>query len=126
MDHIDIIKSKLLLSDIVGKKVRLITRGDSFVGLCPFHNEKTPSFSVSNVKGLYYCFGCLAHGDAFEFISQTEGLSFKEALEKLASVAGVELPKNLSFAKENDKLFSALNLAANWFTQKNQGVVDYL
>ncbi|QJT93990.1 DNA primase [Wolbachia endosymbiont of Diaphorina citri] len=126
MDHIDIIKSKLLLSDIVGKKVRLIKRGDSFVGLCPFHNEKTPSFSVSNIKGLYYCFGCSAHGDAFEFISQTEGLSFKEALEKLASLAGIELPKNLSFAKENDKLFSALNLAANWFTQKNQGVVDYL
>uniref|UniRef100_A0A3B0J6Z1 DNA primase n=1 Tax=Wolbachia endosymbiont of Aleurodicus dispersus TaxID=1288877 RepID=A0A3B0J6Z1_9RICK len=126
MDHIDIIKSKLLLSDIVGKKVRLIKRGDSFVGLCPFHNEKTPSFSVSNIKGLYYCFGCSAHGDAFEFISQTEGLSFKEALERLASVAGVELPKNLSFDKENDKLFSALNLAANWFTQKNQGVVDYL
>ncbi|OAB80990.1 DNA primase [Wolbachia endosymbiont of Laodelphax striatellus] len=126
MDHIDIIKSKLLLSDIVGKKVRLIKRGDSFVGLCPFHNEKTPSFSVSNIKGLYYCFGCSAHGDAFEFISQTEGLSFKEALERLASVAGVELPKNLSFAKENDKLFSTLNLAANWFTQKNQGIVDYL
>ncbi|QEK89920.1 DNA primase [Wolbachia endosymbiont of Chrysomya megacephala] len=126
MDHIDIIKSKLLLSDIVGKKVRLIKRGDSFVGLCPFHNEKTPSFSVSNVKGLYYCFGCSAHGDAFEFISQTEGLSFKEALEKLSSVAGVELPKNLSFAKENDKLFSALNLAASWFAQKNRGVMAYL
>ncbi|WP_419214964.1 DNA primase [Wolbachia endosymbiont of Rhagoletis cingulata] len=126
MDHIDIIKSKLLLSDIVGKKVRLIKRGDSFVGLCPFHNEKTPSFSVSNVKGLYYCFGCSAHGDAFEFISQTEGLSFKEALEKLASVAGVELPKNLSFDKENDKLFSALNLAASWFAQKNRGVMAYL
>lgn len=126
MDHIDIIKSKLLLSDIVGKKVRLIKRGDSFVGLCPFHNEKTPSFSVSNVKGLYYCFGCSAHGDAFEFISQTEGLSFKEALEKLASFAGVELPKNLSFAKENHKLFSALNLAANWFAQKNRGVMAYL
>ncbi|WP_265030446.1 DNA primase [Wolbachia endosymbiont (group B) of Athalia cordata] len=126
MDHIDIIKSKLLLSDIVGKKVRLIKRGDSFVGLCPFHNEKTPSFSVSNIKGLYYCFGCSAHGDVFEFISQTEGLSFKEALEKLASVAGVELPKNLSFAKENDKLFSALNLAASWFAQKNRGVMAYL
>ncbi|WP_349968227.1 DNA primase [Wolbachia endosymbiont of Armadillidium arcangelii] len=126
MDHIDIIKSKLLLSDIVGKKVRLIKRGDSFVGLCPFHNEKTPSFSVSNTKGLYYCFGCSAHGDAFEFISQTEGLSFKEALEKLASIAGVELPQNLSVAKESDKLFSTLNLAANWFAQKNQGVVDYL
>lgn len=126
MDHIDIIKSKLLLSDIVGKKVRLIKRGDSFVGLCPFHNEKTPSFSVSNTKGLYYCFGCSASGDVFEFISQTEGLSFKEALEKLASVTGVELPKNLSITKENNKLFLALDLAANWFAQKNQSVVDYL
>nr|WP_240991873.1 DNA primase [Wolbachia endosymbiont of Glossina morsitans morsitans] len=126
MDHIDIIKSKLLLSDIVGKKVRLIKRGDSFVGLCPFHNEKTPSFSVSNTKGLYYCFGCSASGDVFEFISQTEGLSFKEALEKLASVTGVELPKNLSITKGNNKLFLALDLAANWFAQKNQSVVDYL
>lgn len=126
MDHIDIIKSKLLLSDIVGKKVRLIKRGDSFVGLCPFHNEKTPSFSVSNTKGLYYCFGCSASGDAFEFISQTEGLSFKEALERLASVTGVELPKSLSITKGDNKLFLALDLAANWFAQKNQGVVDYL
>ncbi|NSX83592.1 DNA primase [Wolbachia endosymbiont of Atemnus politus] len=126
MDYIDIIKSRLLLSDIVGKKVRLIKRGDSFVGLCPFHNEKTPSFSVSNTKGLYYCFGCSAHGDVFEFISQTEGLSFKEALERLASVTGVELPKNLGAAGESNKLFSTLNLAANWFAQKNQGVVDYL
>uniref|UniRef100_A0AAU7YJY1 DNA primase n=1 Tax=Wolbachia endosymbiont of Oeneis ivallda TaxID=3171168 RepID=A0AAU7YJY1_9RICK len=126
MDHIDIIKSKLLLSDIVGKKVRLIKRGDSFVGLCPFHNEKTPSFSVSNVKGLYYCFGCSAHGDAFEFISQTEGLSFKEALEKLASVAGVELPKDPNITKESDKLFSTLDLAASWFAQKNRGVMAYL
>lgn len=126
MDHIDIIKSKLLLSDIVGKKVRLIKRGDNFVGLCPFHNEKTPSFSVSNTKGLYYCFGCSASGDAFEFISQTEGLSFKEALERLASVTGVELPKSLSITKGDNKLFLALDLAANWFAQKNQGVVDYL
>ncbi|WCR58117.1 DNA primase [Wolbachia endosymbiont of Ctenocephalides felis wCfeJ] len=126
MDHIDIIKSRLLLSDIVGKKVRLIKRGNSFVGLCPFHNEKTPSFSVSDTKGLYYCFGCSAHGDVFEFISQTEGLSFKEALERLASATGVELPKNLNITKESDKLFSTLSLAANWFVQKKQGVTDYL
>jgi DNA primase len=126
MDHIDIIKSKLLLSDIVGKKVRLTKRGDSFLGLCPFHHEKTPSFSVSNTKGLYYCFGCSAYGDAFEFISQTEGLNFKEAVERLAPIAGVELPKDLSITKENDKLFSTLNLATNWFSQKKQSVLNYL
>ncbi|MDR2978512.1 MAG: DNA primase [Rickettsiales bacterium] len=126
MDYIDIIKSRLLLSDIVGKKVRLTKSGDNFVGLCPFHNEKTPSFFVSNTRGSYHCFSCSAHGDVFEFISQTEGLSFKEALERLASVVGVELPKNLNITKESDKLFSTLNLAANWFVQKNQGVIDYL
>ncbi|WCR54098.1 MAG: DNA primase [Wolbachia endosymbiont of Ctenocephalides orientis wCori] len=129
MDHIDIIKSKLLLSDIVGKKTRLIKRGDSFVGLCPFHHEKTPSFSVSNTKGLYYCFGCSAYGDAFEFISKTEGLSFKEAVERLALATGVELPKKLHIAREESKIFSALDLAANWFAQKlyeNRGVIDYL
>ncbi|WP_168464869.1 DNA primase [Wolbachia endosymbiont of Ctenocephalides felis wCfeT] len=125
MDYIDIIKSKLSLSDLVGKKVRLVKRGDSFIGLCPFHNEKTPSFSVSNTKGLYYCFGCSAYGDAFEFISRTEGLSFKEAVEKLAPIAGVELPQNLNL-REDNKLFSALNLAASWFSQKNHGVMEYL
>ncbi|MGL9681614.1 MAG: DNA primase [Wolbachia sp.] len=126
MDCIDIIKSRLLLSDIVGKKVRLTKSGDNFVGLCPFHNEKTPSFFVSNIRGSYHCFGCSAHGDVFEFISQTDGLSFIEALEMLASVACAELPKNLNIINESDKLFSTLNLAANWFVQKNQGVIDYL
>ncbi|AAW70785.1 DNA primase [Wolbachia endosymbiont of Brugia malayi] len=126
MDYIDIIKSRLLLSDIVGKKVRLTKRGDSFVGFCPFHSEKTPSFLVSNTKGSYHCFGCSAHGDVFNFISQTEGLSFKEALERLASVVGVELPKTLNLAKENGELFSTLNLAASWFVQKNQGIIAYL
>jgi DNA primase len=126
MDYIDIIKSKLLLSDIVGKKVRLTKRGDSFVGLCPFHHEKTPSFSVTNTKGLYYCFGCSAYGDVFEFVSQTEGLSFKDAVTRLASVAGVELPQNLNVKKEDNKLFLALDLATNWFLQRNQEVVNYL
>ncbi|WP_264686451.1 MULTISPECIES: DNA primase [unclassified Wolbachia] len=126
MDHIDIIKSKLLLSDIVGKKVRLIKRGNNFVGLCPFHNEKTPSFFVSDTEGFYYCFGCSAHGDVFEFISQTEGLNFQEALERLASVTGVELPENSDATEENDTLFSTLDLAASWFVQKNRGVMAYL
>lgn len=129
MDHIDIIKSKVLLSDIIGKKVRLVKRGDNFVGLCPFHHEKTPSFSVSNAKGLYYCFGCSAYGDAFEFISQTEGLSFKEAVERLASATGVELPQNLHVTKKENKIFAALDSAAKWFVQKlyeSGDVADYL
>ncbi|QKX02912.1 DNA primase [Wolbachia endosymbiont of Litomosoides sigmodontis] len=126
MGYIDVIKSRLLLSDIVCKKVKLTKRGNNFIGLCPFHNEKTPSFSVSNTKGSYYCFGCSAHGDIFNFISQTEGLSFKEALEKLASVVGVELPKNRNVTEKNSKFLSTLNLATSWFIQKNKGVIVYL
>ncbi|QKX01694.1 DNA primase [Wolbachia endosymbiont of Cruorifilaria tuberocauda] len=129
MDYIDTIKSRLLLSDIVGNKVKLKKRGDNFIGLCPFHNEKTPSFFVNDTKGLYYCFGCSAHGDVFEFISQTEGLSFKEALEKLMLITDIELPRNFSVAKfmKSNKLFLALNLATNWFVQKSHGkILDYL
>ncbi|MDG7056254.1 MAG: DNA primase [Wolbachia endosymbiont of Meromenopon meropis] len=126
MSCTDIIKSKLLLSDIIGKKIKLRKSGDNFIGLCPFHKEKTPSFFVNDNKRMYNCFGCSAHGDVFEFISKTEGLSFKETLEMLASIADVELPKNLNIVKKNDKLFSTMSLATNWFVQKKQAVIDYL
>lgn len=126
MNYVDIIKSRLLLSEIVSKKVKLTKRGDNFLGLCPFHHEKTPSFSVTNAKGLYYCFGCSAHGDVFEFVSQTEGLSFKDTIKKLAQLTGVELPQNPEMSKKDNKLFLALEFAANWFFQKNQEVANYL
>ncbi|MCV3769410.1 MAG: DNA primase [Wolbachia pipientis] len=127
-DCINTIKSRLLLSNIVSKKVKLVKRGDSFVGLCPFHNEKTPSFFVNDIKGLYYCFGCLAYGDVFEFIIRTESLNFKEVLKKLALVTGIELPKDLNTTKseKNRKRSSALNLATNWFVQKNYEVISHL
>ncbi|OEY86542.1 DNA primase [Wolbachia pipientis] len=125
MDYINLIKSRLLLSDVVSQKVKLIRRGNNFVGLCPFHREKTPSFSVTDTKGLYYCFGCSAHGDIFEFISQTEGLNFKDAVQRLASIAGVELPKK-TYVDTHNKFFSILELAANWFTQNNRDAMHYL
>ncbi len=125
MDHINLIKSRLLLSEIVSKKIKLTKRGNSFVGLCPFHREKTPSFSVTDTKGLYYCFGCSAHGDIFEFVLQTEGLSFKDAVQKLASIAGVELPKK-NYIDVNNKFFSILESATSWFAQNNQYAIYYL
>jgi DNA primase len=87
------LKNKINLSDLVSKKVALKARGKDFVGLCPFHNEKTPSFTVNDIKGFYHCFGCSAHGDIFSFLMETEGLSFKEAIEKLATDNGIDLPK---------------------------------
>lgn len=87
------IKQRLLPSHIVGRKVSLQSKGHGeFYGLCPFHKEKTPSFTVSDSKGFYYCFGCGAKGDILKFCMECEGLSFHEAVEYLAKEAGVNLP----------------------------------
>jgi DNA primase len=91
---IEKIRDSLLASSIISRKVILKPKGTGrFLGLCPFHSEKTPSFTVSDEKGFYHCFGCGAHGDVFTFVSQTEGLSFKDTVERLAQECGVELPK---------------------------------
>ncbi len=76
---LDELRARLSLSDIVGRKVSLKRRsGAEYSGLCPFHNEKTPSFTVNDKKGFYHCFGCGEHGDAVGFVMKTEGLSFPE------------------------------------------------
>jgi DNA primase len=93
---VDIIHEKILLSDFIGKTVNLSKRGGDFIGLCPFHNEKTPSFTVSNDKGFFHCFGCGAHGDVISFVMQKESIEFKEAIKLLASEAGVNAA-NYSF-----------------------------
>jgi len=77
---------------LIGEQVLLRRRGRSYVGLCPFHQEKTPSFSVDPDRGLFYCFGCQTGGTAFTFIQKTEGISFPEAVELLAERSGVTLP----------------------------------
>src|ERR1051326_7310834 len=81
------------LVQLVGRRVKLVRKGRGMWGCCPFHKEKTPSFKVENERRLYKCFGCGAGGDAFKWLTETEGLTFPEAVEKLAGEAGVELPK---------------------------------
>ncbi|MGH6973077.1 MAG: DNA primase [Stellaceae bacterium] len=90
---LDELRHRISLADIVGRRVKLTRRGREFTGLCPFHNEKTPSFSVVEEKGFYHCFGCGAHGDVIGFIMQTENLAFPEAVEQLAQRAGLDVPK---------------------------------
>src|SRR6266481_3414083 len=91
---LDELRARLSLSDIVGRKVALKRRsGAEFAGLCPFHNEKTPSFTVNDKKGFYHCFGCREHGDAVGFVMKTEGLSFPESVEKLAREVGLPVPR---------------------------------
>ena len=78
-DFLDDLRARLSLAELVGRRVALRRRGNNLLGLCPFHKEKTPSFSVNEEKGFYHCFGCQAHGDAIEFVMKTESLSFPEA-----------------------------------------------
>ena len=85
------IRSRNRLEDLVGTYLTLKRSGKSLTGLCPFHNEKTPSFSVSPDKQLYYCFGCGASGDVFDFVMQYERLDFVEAAKRLAERAGIVL-----------------------------------
>ena len=103
---IEEVRSRNDIVDVISGYVRLTKKGSTYFGLCPFHNEKTSSFSVSPNKQMYYCFGCGAGGNVFTFLMQYENFSFPEAMEALAERAGIELPKQEMSAqakKEADK-----------------------
>ena len=104
-------KNKINLSDYLSNFISLEKRGNSFVGKCPFHNEKTPSFSVSDEKGLFYCFGCGVGGNVFTFLKKYKNISFQEALKTIADYLGIELKKVSS--KEIGKIPKLYNLLAN-------------
>ena len=87
---IEEVRSANDIVDVISGYVRLQKKGSTYFGLCPFHNEKTPSFSVSQGKQMYYCFGCGAGGNAITFLMQYENATFPEALETLAQKAGLE------------------------------------
>lgn len=94
------VRAKTTLSSLIGEDVRLQRRGPDFLGLCPFHQEKTPSFKVNDLRGHYHCFGCGAQGDAFDYVMQRRHCTFKEALTYLADRAGVALPTFSSSPQE--------------------------
>jgi len=119
---LDELRTRIPLTDIIGEKVKLHKRGRDSVGLCPFHNEKTPSFTVNESKGFYHCFGCGAHGDVIKFVMDTENLPFIEAVKKLASRVNMQLP---TLSKESQEavlkrksLYEIMEIASDYF-QKN-------
>lgn len=115
---IQLIKERLDITEIIGDRVRLRRSGKNFVGLCPFHNEKTPSFHVSQEKQNYHCFGCGKGGDIFTFVMETEGLDFPQALELLAARAGVTLTKRTEKKKTEGNLYEVMELAAKFFSSQ--------
>ncbi len=120
---LDELRARLSLSDVVGRKVALKRRsGSEYAGLCPFHNEKTPSFTVNDKKGFFYCFGCHEKGDVVGFVMKTEGLSFPETVEKLAREAGMEVPRATPQERERSEraatLQDVVEQAARWFQKQ--------
>ena len=107
------IKDSLDIADIIGERVKLRKTSRGFMGLCPFHNEDTPSFHVYTDSQSYYCFGCHEAGDIFSYVMKSENLAFSEALRLLADRAGVKLS---SYRRENTDVYSVLDLAAKFFT----------
>ena len=91
---IEDLRDRLSIVDVVSTRVQLKKAGTSYKACCPFHNENTPSFNVNRQKGFYHCFGCGASGDAISFLREHDNLSFVEAVEELAKIAGVEVPRD--------------------------------
>ncbi|RME21888.1 MAG: DNA primase [Deltaproteobacteria bacterium] len=118
---IDTIRERVDIVDVVGQVVTLKRKGSSYVGLCPFHQEKTPSFNVVPHKGIFHCFGCGAGGDVFQFLMQTQGLSFHEALKELGNRVGVAVedreltPAERQQHKVRHDLYEVCELAGGWF-----------
>lgn len=133
-DFPDKLRSSILVSEVVGKKVKLKSNGKEFGGLCPFHNEKTPSFTVNDQKGFYHCFGCAAHGDIITFVMHNEGLDFKDAVVKLADDFSIAIPQvNFNQEKENqiERDFLILEKICTFFeknliSQNSQTALSYL
>jgi DNA primase len=125
------IRNTIKVSHIVRQRFVLNRKGNEYTGLCPFHDEKTPSFTVNDIKKFYHCFGCGAHGDVIKFLSETNSIAYKDAAIKIASDNGIEIPK-ISVEQEReyeeaDRIYHILKLAADFFQSNlNQQTTEYL
>ena len=128
-DFLDELRLRLPVSEVVGKRVNLTRHGREYTGLCPFHKEKTPSFTVSDEKGFYHCFGCGAHGDVVKFVMETEALAFPDAVERLAGLAGLPPPPRGPRDEEKEQkratLHDVLEAAAGWYESQLAGAVGH-
>ena len=134
-EYLDEIKLKLKVSEVVGKYVNLKKRGKEFVGLSPFKNEKTPSFTVNDEKGFYHCFSSGEHGNIFDFLMKTRALGFGEAVKTLAAEAGMPIFRFTKLDEQKDKRFKTYkeiqkvflsHCVNSIFKSENQNIMDYL
>ena len=118
----DELRARLSVVDVVGRVVPLTRKGQNYWGCCPFHNEKTPSFSVNEEKGFYHCFGCGEHGDIISFTMKHNNLDFKAAITELANMAGLKMPdykpRDPNVVRREDALFDICERAAQTYAEK--------
>ena len=123
---LDELRARTVLSAVISPTVKLIRAGREWKACCPFHNEKTPSFTVNDDKGFYHCFGCGAHGDAIRFLTDQRGMPFMDAVKELAAKAGMEVPAPDRQAKERaDRAASLTDVmaeVATWYAEQLNGL----
>ncbi len=134
-NFLDELRNRLNLSDIIGRKIKVTRAGREYKACCPFHHEKTPSFTINDEKQFYHCFGCGAHGDVINFVMQHDNLSFMDTVEVLAAEAGMQVPKQspqaAAKAKKDKDLYALLEEATTFFEKslvdsRNSDAFEYL
>lgn len=124
-EWLDQLRARTSLASLIGGTVKLNKNGDEYKACCPFHHEKTPSFTVVEEKGFYHCFGCGAHGDAIRWMVDARGLAFMDAVKELAASAGIEVPaRSPEAAKRDERVATAaetLGRAAEWYAKQLAG-----
>src|SRR4029079_4746810 len=105
---LDELRMRTSLSTLIGRTVKVQKAGREYKACCPFHNEKTPSFTINDEKGFYHCFGCGAHGDAIRWMTDQRGLPFMEAVKELAGKAGLDVPDPEPGARERAERTASL------------------
>ncbi len=123
---LDELRARTLLSAIIAPSVKLLKAGREWKACCPFHNEKTPSFTVNDDKGFYHCFGCGAHGDAIRFLTDARGLPFMDAVKELAGKAGLDVPaadpQQRERSERSASLTDVMGAVQAWFAEQLQGI----
>ena len=126
-EFIEELRARTTLSDLIGKRVKLVPKGGRLAGLCPFHSEKTPSFYVNDSDGFYHCFGCGVSGDAISFLRESDGMDFMEAVRYLAEMAGMAVPNSAPVdsqkAEQRKQAIDALEYAARFYQANLSGPV---
>ncbi len=122
---LDELRARVTLSGVIGRTTRLTKTGHEWKACCPFHNEKSPSFTVNDAKGFYHCFGCGAHGDVIRWMTDQRGLGFMDAIKELAGEAGMEVPapdpRAAQTAEKQSGLHEVMKAAQDWFVSQLSG-----